>query len=341
MLSRIQSVIDPAKIKYIISNHSEMDHSGCLPAVIDKIKPEKIFASHMGMHALQAHFHFENEITDIHDGQKIQLGDANFTFLETRMLHWPDSMFTYFENDGILFSQDGFGMHLATDKPFVDQNDQAAIKHETKKYYANILQPFSNLVSRIIDMLPTMQFNISMIAPDHGPIWRKKEDIDWIITNWKNWAKSDYFQKVIIIYDTMWESTAQMAHAIAEGVTAANIPVKIMPLSKSHRSDIATEILEAGALLVGTPTINQQMFPTLADVLSYLKGLKPQKLIGQVFGSYGWSASGTKLAQQILQDMKVNLLDEAIEIRYVPTEDDLKQCFELGQHIAKELKNRS
>jgi flavorubredoxin len=342
LMARISSVIDPAKIKYIISNHAEMDHSGCLPQVIEAIKPEKVFASKMGAKALKEHFQLDYPITEITDGEQLTLGNCNFAFVETKMLHWPDSMFTYFANDSILFSQDGLGMHLATSELFAEENDPSVVRYEASKYYANILLPYSNFVSKLIAKLPSLKLAIKMVAPDHGPIWRRPEDIKLIIDLWDKWSHpKETYLKAVIVYDTMWQSTAKMAHSIADGFIDQNVPVKVLAIASTHRSDIITELLEAGAFLVGSPTINQQMFPTLADTMCYLKGLKPHKLIGQAFGSYGWAEKAVTLLQNDLKELEVELVGEAIKSIYVPTTETLTKCRELGQTIAKKLYEQS
>jgi len=339
MMARIRSVIDPQKIAYIISNHAEMDHSGSLPQAINAIQPEKVYASKPGVEALKAHLHLDYALTEIKNGETLMLGKASFKFIETRMLHWPDSMFTYFENDGVLFTQDAFGMHLATSQLYVEENDPAVVRYEASKYYANILMPYSPLVSKLLAAFPSYQLDIKVIAPDHGPIWRRPEDIQNIVGLWTKWAQQAYCRKVVIIYDTMWESTKKMAHVISDVMLQESIPVKILPLGKTSRADVATELLEAGALLVGTPTINQQMFPTLADVLCYLKGLKPKNLVTQVFGSYGWAPEGIKQAQSILEAMKLDLAGESLAIKYVPTQKDLEQCKLFGTMVISHLTN--
>ncbi len=339
MLTRIRSVIAPEKISYIISNHAEMDHSGALLPAIAAIKPEKVFASKMGVAALKTHFHQHLDLTEIKSGESFILGDANLTCIETRMLHWPDSMVTYFANDNILFSQDGFGMHLATYKMFANQNDYAILKQEAMKYFANILLPYSNLVTKLLTTLPTLGLNIKILAPDHGPIWHQEQDINWIMGLWRKWAQQEPTDKVVICYDTMWGSTAKMAHAIANGVMLEQANPKILPLAASHRSDVATELLEAGALVIGSPTINNQIFPTVADILCYLKGLKPQNLIGQAFGSYGWAGESVNLLQNELKILKVELIDLPIKTQHVPNNDCLITCKKLGQNIARKLQS--
>jgi flavorubredoxin len=340
MLARIQSVIDPKQIRYIISNHAEMDHSGCLSEAIALIQPERVFASKAGVNALKDHFHFTYEITAVNDGEAMQLGDNNLKFIDTKMLHWPDSMFTYFANDKILFSQDGFGMHFATANLFTDLNDFGIIKYESAKYFANILLPYAAFVTKLLDKLPQLQLDIAIIAPDHGPLWRGKENITWIIDSWRKWALQNYYAKAVVIYDSMWNSTAKMANAIADGLSCGGVSPQVMQLTVSHRSDVITELLEAGALLVGSPTLNQEIFPTVADILCYIRGLKPRNLIGQIFGSYGWAGEATKILTSELQRMQVELVGEPISVKYVPTDDVLRKCRILGQNVANVLQQK-
>jgi len=209
--------------------------------------------------------------------------------------------------------------------------------YEAAKYFANILMPYSTLVTKLLDAFPSFNLEVEFLCPDHGPIWRTQKDIGWIMDLWRKWALQQPKAKVVILYATMWQSTATMAKVIAESVAKEGVAVKLMPLSVSHRSDVAVEILEAGALLIGSPTINQQMFPTVADVLCYLKGLKPQNLVGQAFGSYGWSGESVKLIQDELKAMNIALTKEPIKAKYVPDDEILQQCKMLGKKIAMEL----
>ena len=340
MLSRIASVIDPGDISYVISNHSEMDHSGCLTDVVEILKPEKVFASPMGVKALTGHFAktLSGKLVAVKDGESLDLGNATLSFTHTPMLHWPDSMFTYLVEDALLFSQDAFGMHLASDRRFADEIDDAIMLEEATRYYGNILMPFSPLVLKLIEKVGSLGIKIDTIAPDHGPIWRK--DPSKIIGLYANWARQAPTMKAVIIYDTMWNSTATMARAIADGLVAAGAHVRLLCARTDTRAEVATEILDAGALIVGSPTINNQMFPTLADVLTYLKGLKPRNLIGAAFGSYGWSGEAVKLIEAQLEGMKIELAAEGVKTQYVPDERALTLCHELGKTIAKKLTER-
>jgi flavorubredoxin len=336
LLARIASVVDHRKIDYIVSNHSEMDHTGCLPQVIEAVRPEKVFASVMGVKALGQHFHMKDGIEAVQDGQTLSLGNMDLTCVETRMLHWPDSMVSFLSMEDVLFSQDAFGMHLATGERFADEVPADVLLYEAAKYYANIIMPFAPVVLKTLEKLSKLNWPIQMIAPDHGPIYRK--DLNRIMDLYRTWADKKPGRKAVVAYDTMWGSTARMAGAIAEGLIAGGAAVKVMPLSGNHRSDVATEVLDAGALLVGSPTLNNGMLPTVADLLTYLKGLKPTRLIGAVFGSYGWSGKAVGQVAAILDEMKVDLVGEPMEVCYVPDEEALAKCYAIGQEVARKMR---
>lgn len=334
MMARIASVVEPSKIDYILSNHSEMDHTGCLPEAIAAARPQKVFASANGAKALEAHFHLGGGITAVRDGETLDLGGAAVTCVETRMLHWPDSMVSYLAGDEVLFSQDGFGQHLASTERWADEVPREVLRHEAAKYFANILMPFSGLVARLVAKLREMNLPLKVIAPDHGPAYRK--DLGWIVDLWDQWAAQKRGRGAVVTFDTMWQSTARMASAVAEGLAAGGAAgVKVMPLGSDHRSDVATELLDAGALVVGSPTINNQMFPTVADLLVYLEGLKPKGLTGAAFGSYGWSGEAVAKIEEVLGRMKVTLAAAGLKVPYVPDAAALAACRDLGRAVAQ------
>ncbi|MCU0722345.1 MAG: FprA family A-type flavoprotein, partial [Planctomycetes bacterium] len=303
MFSRIASVTDPSRIRVIVSNHSEMDHSGCLPETVARIRPDKVLASKMGARALQDHFGPSFAATPVADGETLSLGNATLTFLETRMLHWPDSMVSYLAEERLLFSQDAFGMHLATSERFADEVPDDVLNAEAAKYFANILTPFSPLILKLLERVQGLKIPIDLVAPDHGPIWRK--DAGRMPALYAKWAVQEPGRKAVVVYDTMWQSTAAMARAVGEGLARGGASVKIHNLKASHRSDVATELLGAGALLVGSSTLNNNMLPSAADALTYLRGLKFRNLAGGAFGSHGWSGEGAKQVREVLEAMKV------------------------------------
>ncbi|HOS42188.1 MAG TPA: FprA family A-type flavoprotein [Armatimonadota bacterium] len=335
LLARIASVVDPSRIDYIISNHAEMDHTGCLPELIAATWPERVFASPNGVNALRDHFHPPLDVTAVTDGTTLDLGGLHYTFIETRMLHWPDSMFTWLAEDRVLFSNDAFGMHLASSARFADELPDWLLEHEAAKYYANILLPYSNLVLKLAEKLRALDLPLAIIAPDHGPIWR--DNHGRILDLYGRWAAGAPSTKAVVIYDTMWESTAMMASSICEGLAGAGAPVTLLPLAVTPRSDVATALLNAGALLVGSPTLNNTLFPTVADVLTYLRGLKPPRLVGAAFGSYGWSGEAVAQLIETLRAMKIEVLGDGVRVKYVPDADALTQCYALGAMVAERI----
>ena len=336
MLARIKSIIDPKQIKYIISNHSEMDHSGCLLEMIDIIKPEKVFASAVGVRTLKELFHNQHEIIPLKDGESLSLGNMELAFMETRMIHWPDSMFTYLAKDQLLFSQDAFGMHLASLERFDDEIPAATLEYEAATYYANIVLPYSPIVLKALEKVMATGWKIKILAPDHGPVWRK--NMGMIIELYQKWAQQKPTAKVVVVYATMWHSTEKMALAIAESLAQEGIKVKLMAMNEVHRSEVVYELLNAGALIVGSSTLNNNILPQMADVMTYLKGLKPANLIGAAFGSYGWSGESVRDLEQMLKDMKVKIAAPAVSVKHVPDNSTLEKCHDLGKVIAAELK---
>ncbi len=338
MLSRISSVVDPSKIKYIISNHSEMDHSGCLPEVIDMIKPEKVFASAIGVKTLKELFHNEHEIIPVADGERLSLGNMELTFMETRMIHWPDSMFSYLAKDELLFSQDAFGMHLASLERFTDEIPQATLEYEAATYYANIVLPYSAVVLKALDKVSATGWKINIIAPDHGTVWRK--DLGKILELYSKWAGQKPTVKAVVVYATMWHSTEKMAGAISEALAGEGIKVRLLSMNETHRSEVVYEVLNAGALIVGSSTLNNNILPQMADVMTYLKGLKPANLIGAAFGSYGWSGESVRHLEEMLKEMKVEIAAPSVSTKHVPDTAVLAKCQELGKTIAASLLKR-
>ena len=338
LLSNISRIMDPKDIDAIISNHTEMDHSGAIPKVLATIGEDKpVYCSKMGAKNLESHFNRAYNFQVVGSGDNLTLADKTFSFLETRMLHWPDSMFTYLPDQAILFSSDAFGQHYAGDVFFDDEIGDEIMPH-ARKYYANILLHFSPRVQALLKDVTKMNLKIDMICPDHGILWR--DDPSRIIQAYDRWSKQEPTGKAVVIFDSMWESTTKMARAITSGIESEEVNVRLMNTRKWHRSDIMTEVIDAGAIAVGSPTLNNSIFPVIADVMTYIKGLRPQNKIAAAFGSYGWSGEAVKILNQDFQEMKLDIIDPGVKVQYVPNEADLDRCFDLGVKLAKTLKDR-
>ena len=336
LMHRIHSIVDPKKIDYLVVNHVEMDHSGSIPEVIEAINPEKVICSKMGQKALVQHFHRPDwPFHVVAPGEELSLGKRTLSFLETRMLHWPDSMFTYLKEDQILFTSDAFGEHLATSERFDDEVNQDVLMHEATKYYANILTLYSPLVKKLLVKVQEMQLPIKMLAPDHGVIWRGNPGK--IIEAYGRWCNHQGNGRALVIYDTMWESTKKMAKAVAEGLHEQGVEYKLLDLQVNHRSDVMTDVLEASAIVLGSPTLNNGMLPRMADFLMYMRGLRPTNKVGASFGSYGWSGEAVKMMNEILKDMNIVLCHEGLKVQYVPEHAQLSECVALGRTVGKAM----
>ena len=335
LLSNISQIVDPKKIDYVISNHTEMDHSGGLPRVMHKIGEDKpLYCSKMGQKNLSKHFPQKWNFQPVENGGELSLGNRTLTFLETRMLHWPDSMFTYVKEDRLLFSSDAFGQHYAGLERFDDQMGDAIMPH-AKKYFANILLLYAPLILKLVEKVTEMGLAIDMICPDHGILWRK--DPSKIINAYVEWSTQKPKRKAIVVYDTMWHSTEAMGEAIVNTLGEEGVDARLMHLRNCHRSDVMTEVLDAGAIIVGSPTLNNGLFPTISDFLTYMKGLKPLNKVGAAFGSFGWSGEAAKLVTKELEQMKFDIIDPGVRIQYVPDDKSLDACRELAKKIAEAL----
>jgi len=335
LIDNISKIIDPKKIDYVISNHTEMDHSGSLPRVMHKVGEEKpLFCSKMGQKNLSRHFRQKWNYHPVENGEELSLGSRTITFMETRMLHWPDSMFSYLKEDKILFSSDAFGQHYAGHEKFDDLVGDAIMPH-AKKYFANILLLYSPLILKLVEQVTNLKLEFNMICPDHGILWRK--DPGKIINAYIRWSKQETKNKAVVIYDTMWHSTEKMAEAIVEGLSEQGIEARPMHVRKCNRSDIMTEVLDAKAVIVGSPTLNNGLFPTVSDFLTYMKGLKPKNKIGAAFGSYGWSGEAVNLIKNELELMNIEIIDPGLKVQYVPDNQSLEACIELGKKIGKAI----
>ncbi len=334
MLARIARIIDPAKIDCVISNHAEMDHSGALEGMLHRIGAHKpVYCSKMGAKNLARHFARKLNLQPVADGEELNLGRRTLTFIETRMLHWPDNMFSYLKEEGLLFSSDAFGQHYAGFEKFDDVVGDAIMPH-AQKYFANILMLYAPLIQKLIEKVNRLGLQIKTICPDHGIIWRA--DPAKIIEAYAQWSRQSAKRKAVVVYDTMWHSTEKMADAIAAGLHAEGVAVRPMYLRKWHRSDVMTEVLDAKAVVVGSPTLNNGLFPTVADFLTYMRGLKPKDKIGAAFGSYGWSGEAVKLINNEFEHLQFEVM-QPVQQQYVPDRQSLDDSFEFGRMIGRRI----
>ncbi len=338
LIEHISELTTLDKIDYIVVNHVEMDHSSSLPVIAKLAKNAKILATARGKEELIKHFGSEFERVEVvKSGDKINLGKKTITFMEAPMLHWPDSMFTYLIEDKILLPNDAFGQHLASYERFDDEVDPQILMEEAKTYYANILTPFSPLIVKKIQEVVAMKLPIDIIAPSHGIIWRK-DPMKIVNTYMDLCTGKTVKQKAIVVFDTMWGSTDKMARAIGEGLASQGFEVKLLKLRATDNTDIVTEIVDAKIVLVGSPTLNNGMFPSVGSFLTYIGGLKPKGKLWGFFGSYGWGGGATRGMIKMAKEAGFDVMEASIELKWVPTAEELKRCFEFGQETAQKIK---
>lgn len=334
-IENINKIVDVKKIDYVVINHVEPDHSGSFPHLMKHIPNAKVFCSQKGKDAMMHHYFGDYKYETVKTGDEINLGKNTIKFIEAPLLHWPDSMFSYIENEKLLFPNDAFGQHIASSKLFDDEHELMDVLREAKKYYANILMPMGINIIRKIKEINDMGLEIDMIAPSHGLIWRthyKK-----IIEEYLKWADFKSSKKAVIVYETMWNSTFKMARALRDGLESVGVDVKFYKASISDANDIMSDILDSKALLFGSSTINNTMLADMAYILEEVVGLRPRKKIGLAFGSYGWGKGAVRNIEEKMKKVKIELIHEGIEVKYVPTNEDLRRCYEIGVEVGEKL----
>lgn len=324
LLARISSVIDPAQIDYIISNHVEPDHSGSLAILAQQCPKAKIITSlPNGLKGLKARYG-ELPYEGVKAGDQLDIGKRKLQFVPTPMLHWPDSMVTYCPEEKILFSNDAFGQHLASSQRFDDENDLSTVLFEARKYYANILMLYGRQAQTSLQALGGL--DIELLATGHGVIWRSH--IPEIMACYQKWSACEVEERAVVVFDSMWHATETIAHTIAEAFQQRNIPCSLYDIKKNHLSDIVTDIFTAKYLAVGSPTINNQMMPTIASFLCYLKGLAPKNHLGFAFGSYGWGGQSIAQVESELKAAGIEIILPNIRIANTPTAEQLAKITE-------------
>jgi flavorubredoxin len=327
-------IVDPKEIDYLISNHTEPDHSGSIRKVLEVAENAELIASDPGKRGLKRYYGDDLECTSIKEKPSISLGKNTLSFVPIPMVHWPDSMVTYIPEERLLLSNDAFGQHLATSKRFDDEVDQAVLMQEATTYYANIVMPLWMSVSRAFKALEGV--DVRIIAPSHGIIWRSNPGM--ILEAYQRWVEGRTEKRAVIVYDTMWGSTEKVAKALAEGIMSEGVVVSLHRLRDTHNSDVIAQILEAKAVLVGSPTLNNGLFPSVASFLAYMKGLRPRNKIGAAFGSYGWGGGAKRAVEAEMKASGIELLEGGLDYNYRPTEKELEEAAEFGRTFARKIK---
>ena len=339
-IKNISSIVDPSQIKNIIINHIENDHVTSLDKIMSLCPEASIFITQKGKKGLDRFYDTSRwDIRIVKTGDTLNIGRRNLLFIETPMLHWPDSMVTYIKEDKILISQDAFGQHLASssrfDDEYIERVSMEDLEDSVIDYYANILMPFGQLIKNKIQEIVKLGLEIEIIAPDHGIIWRKYPEK--IIEMYMNMAEGKADLRVVIIYDTMWNSTERMVIPIMDGIKNEGVDVKVIKLRATPLSFAVKEFWKARGCLIGSPTLNNSMFPSIAEFLSYLKGLRPKNRITGAFGSYGWGGGAVRDIYEEMKEIGLEVVEPGVQVLYKPSAEDEKACYDFGREFAKKV----
>ena len=340
-IDSIQGLVDPAKIENVVINHIENDHMTSIDRIMELAPKATIYITERGKKGLDRFYDTSAwTFKIVKTGHTLNTGTKTITFLETPMLHWPDSMMSYVQEDRLLISQDAFGQHLASsarfDDDYCDQYSVTALEHAVRDYYANILMPFGTLIKNKIAEVQKLGLAIDMIAPDHGIIWRK--DPNKILQMYLDMANDKADLRVVIVYDTMWHSTEHMTIPLMEGIKSAGVDVDVIKLRSTPMSVAIKRVWESRAMLVGTPTLNNIMFPSVAEFLTHLRGLRPKNRLAAAFGSFGWGGGAVKEAYEAFKKIGLEVVEPGVEVLYRPSLDDDKKCFDFGKQFAEKTK---
>ncbi|MCX5708371.1 MAG: flavodoxin domain-containing protein [Candidatus Omnitrophica bacterium] len=336
MMAKIRGIVDPAKIDYVIANHVETDHSGALPQLLKLCPKAKVFGTQKCQEGLYKYYYCDLNFQIVKTGDTLKLGKRTLTFIEAPMVHWPDSMFTYCREEELLLPNDAFGQHYASSQRFNDQVDNCELMDEAKKYYANILWPLGSMISRKIEEVLKLNLPVSMIAPSHGIIWRK--DPLEIVKAYQGWARQETVAKVIVVYETMWNSTQKMARLITDELIAGGLEVKLYDVNNADRTDIFKEMLDAKGFLFGSSTHDNNMLPNLAGFLALLKGFKAKGRVAGVFGSYGWAAGAVKEIEELLKAAGIEVAVNSCSAKFVPDDKESADCLRFAADFAAKVK---
>jgi flavorubredoxin len=338
-VENLKTEIDLNKIDYIVVNHGEVDHSGALVELMKYIPNTPIYCTANAVKSLKGQYHLDWNFHVVKTGDKLPIGNGkDLIFIEMAMIHWPDSMATYLTKDNILFSNDAFGQHFASERLFADLTDQCALQYEALKYYANIIVPFNPIVKRKLQEIEKLNLPMDIIAPSHGVIWRK--DINTILENYTKWCDDYQEHQVTIIYDTMWNGTKLLAEKIAEGLSKADptLEVKIFNRARTDENDLIVEVFKSKMVIIGSPTVGNNMIHGMAGFIDLMRSLKFKRKIATSFGCYGWSGEAVKIMNESLAAAGFTIVNEGLRNLWNPTVEVEEKAIEFGKELATMIK---
>ena len=337
-VTKLKEVLEGRDLDYLVIHHMEPDHSGAIETIIDLYPNVKLVGNKKTFELLENFYDVKDNLVLVGDFDTLDLGEVSLKFVKTPMVHWPESMVSYEEKSGILFSQDAFGGFGALDGTiFDDEINWDLYKTETRRYYSNIVGKFSKQVQAALKKLA--DFKINMVCPVHGPVWR--ENPDKIIECYDKWSKQETQDGAVIVYGTMYGNTEMMAEAIARRLAERGVKnIKMFDVSKTHKSYILNEIWEYKALILGSCTYNNDLFPLMSDLVNVLKMNKLQNRVVAVFGSYSWSGGALKALKEFRDASAMDIVETTVETKSAPSKDDYMVLRQIADEVADKLENK-
>jgi len=337
-VDNLEAEIGLANIDLIVQNHAEVDHSGALPELMRRRPDLPIYCTANGVKSIKGHYHQDWDFRVVKSGDSIDIGNGKkLVFVEAPMLHWPDTMFTYLSGGALLFSNDAFGQHYASELLFNDLVDQDELWDECIKYYANILTPFSPMVAKKINEVVGMNLPLEIIAPSHGVIWRK--DPLQIVTKYAQWAADYQEDRITVFYDSMWDGTRKLAEGIAQGIHEASPSTQVIVhnVAKKDKNDVITDIFRSKAVLAGSPTINKGILNAMAGILEETEGLRFKGKKAAAFGCYGWSGESTSILAERLAKGGFEIVDEGLKNLWEPDAEAVDTARSYGKAFVAKI----
>jgi flavorubredoxin len=334
LLERVAEVVPPESVDYIVVNHVEPDHNSGLREVMRAMPKAEVVASVGGVKGIEGYHGADLKVRPVGAEDTIDLGGKTLKFVPMPMVHWPDSMFTYCPEVGTLMPNDAFGQHLASSERFADEVGLDFAIEELEVYYANILTPVATAVGKAIAKVIDAGWVCDVIAPSHGVVWRN-ETIPAAMGAYERFIAGETTNKIVIAYSTMWGSTDVLAREIADGATEAGSEVMLFDLETAQFGHITRHLMDARALLVGSPTLHRGMLHRTAALLQYVWGIRPKGKLGGAFGSLGWSGGSTKQITEKLVETGFEMPVEPLTCQYKPSAEDIAKARSWGAQFAE------
>jgi len=321
------------KLDYIVSLHAEQDHSGSIPQVLSRYPEAKLITSPKAKGMLMDLLRIPEEaFIIVSDGETLSLGDKTLEFIHTPWVHWPETMMAYLKEDKILFSCDFFGSHIATTDLYVA--DEARVYEAAKRYYAEIMMPFKNMIKKNLKKIRS--YDIDIIAPSHGSIYPRPS---FILDAHKEWIEGPSKNLVVLPYITMHNSTKKMVDFLVSSLVENGVSVEQFNLAVTDIGKLAIALVDAGTIVIGTPTVLAGPHPNVVYGAYLANALRPKAKFLSIIGSYGWGGKTVEILAGMIPNLKVEVI-EPVLAKGLPSEDNFKALENLAKTIAMKHKEQ-